>query len=826
MKRFKSNTVGKHEIEHKAQLRKCAAECSVLLKYDKKFPLSERGDIDLYGNGVRYTQKGGTGSGDVNVREFFNIEEAFEQAGFKITSKEWLDAYDDLKQKHDRNFWETYREQLRQAGNKSTTAEMGVVVPEAEYSIPICVRSDTAVYVLSRISGEGSDRKAVRGDIYLTETEERDILHLSAIYPKFMLVLNTGGVVDLTSVSGVQNILLLGQLGSVTSEILVDIITGRSYPSGKLTTTWADVKKYASYENFGDLNDTEYREGIYVGYRYFDTFGEKVYFPFGYGLSFTSFTTEVERSEVDEQNVRITVSVKNTGNCSGKEVVQLYYSAPNKQLDHPYQELAAYTKTKELEPGEMQELIICFDTVLMSSYDTKSASYILEKGNYYIRVGNNSADTKICAKIVIDETAVVRKVKNLDGEVQFADIKAKIAEPDMSDVQVPVFYLKAVDIKNEEIQYNESLAEIPGMTEGADYTSNDSNLRKFIKNLNIEQHIKICIGQHKSEEDIREIIGNASSTVAGAAGETSDILKDQGIPSIILSDGPAGIRISTRYTLDGEHAKSVDPSISLGSESPGGYENESKDIDEQIYYQYCTAIPTGTALAQSWNNELCRNIGRIIGEEMQIFGIDVWLAPALNIHRSILCGRNFEYYSEDPVISGQIASAVVQGVQSIQGCAATIKHFVCNNQETNRFFSNSAVSERALREIYLKGFEICIRNSHPYAVMSSYNLVNGEHVCNRYDLLTKVLRNEWGFSGIVMTDWLVTGGAGAKGDKYPCASPAGCIKAGNDLIMPGMKSDEDDILDAINNKEHLYHLSEKDLQICAERIIKVIKTLK
>ena len=251
----------------------------------------------------------------------------------------------------------------------------------------------------------------------------------------------------------------------------------------------------------------------------------------------------------------------------------------------------------------------------------------------------------------------------------------------------------------------------------------------------------------------------------------------------------------------------------------------TQNENEPVYYQYCVAIPIGTAIAQSWNDSLAESMGDLVGSEMEIFGIHAWLAPALNIHRSPLCGRNFEYYSEDPLIAGKMAAAITRGVQKHPGRATTIKHFACNNQETNRYFSNSIVSKRAMREIYLKGFEICVKEAQPHFIMTSYNLINGVHACNRRDLLTDILRREWGFEGVVMTDWLVTGGMGERGTKWPCASAAGNVKAGNDITMPGIPSDRRDILSALSDPSHPYALTRADLLTSAIRVLRMILKL-
>lgn len=336
-----------------------------------------------------------------------------------------------------------------------------------------------------------------------------------------------------------------------------------------------------------------------------------------------------------------------------------------------------------------------------------------------------------------------------------------------------------------------------------------------------EQLAYLCIGNYRdlpADASVMEIIGNASSRMAGAAGETTGRLRDLGVPALTMPDGPAGLRLSTEYVLRDGRAVSL-----VSSLNP----DERQDIapDETVCYQYCVAIPIGTALAQAWNPEVPRLCGSLVGEEMELFGANLWLAPALNIHRNPMCGRNFEYYSEDPLVAGLTAAAVTKGVQAHPGCATTIKHFCCNNQETNRMHSNSILSERALREIYLRGFEICVRQAQPHCVMSSYNLLNGEHVNNRRCIQTRVLRDEWGFEGFVMTDWLTTAHLPDTAQKYGIASAAGCVRAGNDMIMPGLPTDFADIMDALARDDHPYHLTRAYLEQDALHILRVIEAL-
>ena len=838
-KRICTPQVQKFETEHIRQVRKLAAECMVLLKNDGTLPLKETGKLALYGNGARRTIKGGSGSGDVNVRHFVTVEEGLENAGFEITTKSWLQSYDQIIDREKQEYFTGIRKRADSLGANPLMLAIGRMAPEPNYDLPLDGEGDTAVYVLARISGEGSDRLAAPGDIQLTETEIHDILWLSRKYPHFILVLNTGGMVDLKPVESVGTILQMGQLGTPVGDVLADVLCGKAYPSGKLTMTWAPIEDYPSTEGFGDPNDTKYAEGIYVGYRYFDTVGYASAFPFGFGLGYTEFEIIVKDMAADAKTITVTTEIKNIGKAAGKEIVQVYYSAPQGHLDKPYQELAAYVKTKELSPGESETLKISFAVSVMASYDTEHAAYIMEKGIYYIRVGNCSRNTHIAGAVSLDETVIICKVKNICGQTGFEDQKIPFRPityegEEQEKKSVKVLEISAAELEMCEIIYSDQAEEIlsgPACS-WEEVAGGKKTLDEFVGGLTDDQMACICIGNYRETDNPLEVIGNASYTVAGAAGETTGHLEELGLPSLIMADGPAGIRISPEYRIiDG---------VVKGSASTRGdmflvYTPEEQqamfamaEVSEteenvEMYYHYCTAIPIGTSIAQSWNDEVARECGRIVGEEMEMFDIQVWLAPALNIQRSPFCGRNFEYFSEDPVISGYMAAAITKGVQTFENTETAIKHFACNNQETNRSFSNSLVNERALREVYLKGFEICVKNTAVKYIMTSYNLINGEHVCNRKDLLTAVLRDEWGFDGVVMTDWMVTGGGmGANGQKWPHASAAGNIKAGNDLTMPGTRADKADILNALENKEHPYALNRAELQICTKRVLERI----
>ena len=817
-----------YEKAHLLKLRSQLAECAVLLKTNGDFPLEKAGKIAVYGSGVRHTIKGGTGSGEVNSRFFTTVEKGLEKEGFVITSKSWLDAYDKVRVEAKKEFRKQVKERARANHTFAAVEGMGAVMPEPEYRLPLNAEGDVAIYVLARISGEGNDRQPIPGDIMLSQTERRDILALNKKYKKFMLVLNVGGVVDLSPVQEVDNILVLSQLGVETGKILADILLGNKYPSGKLATTWAAWQEYCPVGDFGDAYDTLYEEGIYVGYRYFDTVGKKALFPFGYGLGYTTF--EISEGTLSNEGEKITVKaqVKNTGDYHGKEVVQVYVSSPEGKLDQPYQALAGFVKTGELAAGETEEVQVTFNLSDLASYDEESAAYVLEKGDYVVRLGNSSVDTTVCGVIRLEETVKTVQVRNSLGKPSFEDWKPKSgkemivgeaaeqnvdeAEAQNANKDAKIIKIDPADISQNAISYEED---------------EEDSVDELMALLTDELLAYMNVGGFDPKAAIFSVIGNASKTIPGAAGETTSMLKGFDIPPMIMADGPAGLRLSQKYYVDekGPHAIGETMPESVLEYLPGPVAwmlSRQPKIKEgvEIKEQYATAIPIGTAIAQSWNLDFAQMCGDIVGSEMERFGVHLWLAPALNIHRSIRCGRNFEYFSEDPLISGLFAAALTDGVQAHPGCGVTIKHYAANNQETNRYGNNSQVSERAMREIYLKGFEICVKKSQPCAVMTSYNLLNGVHTSERRDLTEDILRREFGFEGIVMTDWVIAV-MNAKKGKYAAPDAGKVAAAGSDLFMPGSMKDYKEVLNGLKTGV----LTRRQLEISASRMYRMIRRL-
>ncbi|MBE6482939.1 MAG: beta-1,3-N-acetylglucosaminyltransferase [Actinomyces ruminicola] len=790
----------------------------VLLKTDGSFPLDRPGPLALFGAGARRTIKGGTGSGDVNSRHVVSIEEGLENAGFTITTKSWLDAYDRVAEDNHQAFVADLKARAKAAGVPAIMFGMGAVEPAPAFDLPLDGDGEAAIYVVARDSGEGNDRHPEAGDVKLTDSEIRDITALAAKFERFLLVLNVGGVVDLTPVVEVKNILLLSQVGAVIGDAFADVLLGKSYPSGKLSTTWAAWEDYSTEGDFGDPDDTHYREGVYVGYRYFDSVGTAPLFPFGFGLGYTTFTIGAPSVSAAGSEITVKTTVTNTGAAAGKEVVQVYVSVPAGELDQPYQALAGFAKTGELAAGAAEDVTVTFDLTDIASYDAAKTATVLEAGDYAVRVGASSRNTTVAAVVELPETAVVRSLHDALGEPGFTDFKPAAPVAVEVPAAAPRLTVAAADLRREDTQAPVDLADA----------------LEYVRDLSDDELAYIVLGQYADTADKQSIIGQASQALVGAAGQTTT--RFAGLPSLVMPDGPAGLRLTPQVGED------ADGKFPLG-EALGGLFAELMDAEsiaalggevddaaaertpERTYEQYATAIPIGTAIAQSWNPELAAAYGDLVGAEMDHFGAHLWLAPAFNLHRTILCGRNFEYLSEDPLLAGRMAAGITRGVQAHPGRGVTVKHFAFNNQETNRLNSNSHVSQRAARDLYLRSFEIVIREAQPHAIMTSYNLVNGVHTSESAELLETILREEWGFQGLVMTDWVVR--SMTRTDlKYPRATAAATIKAGNELFMPGCEEDRQDILAALRGEsESGAVLTRAELEKQAARVVRMAHRL-
>nr|ABI94087.1 beta-glucosidase [uncultured bacterium] len=838
-----SDAVTEQERAHERLVRRVGAECVVLLENDGALPFKAAGPLALFGDGARHTVKGGTGSGDVNTRTTVTVERGLEAAGFTIASKSWLDRNEANRVEAKRVYVEEFVPRIaKEQGvpeflvsfSDPFTAPDPIAITDEDLAEAAC---DRAIYVLSRNSGEGSDRSAIRGDYLLSEVERGHLELLAKTYKQFVVVLNVGGVMDLaelSSIEGVNGIVLMGQLGSTGGAAIADVLSGAVNPSGKLTDTWArDYDDYPSSATFssndGDVDDEYYAEGIFVGYRYFDSFGVEPLYPFGFGRSYTTFTVAADGATLGGRTARVKALVTNTGDRAGKEVVQLYASAPRGSLAKAEQVLVASIKTPEIAPGDTATVELTFDIGAMASFCTNHSSWCLQSGDYILRLGADSRHTEPAAVLVMESSTRIRALKSLfKDEDPVHDITPPDREPFERPAGVPVLTIDPAAIELETVVYSDGREPFAKPDTEVQLTADDvragrCSVEDLVAQLTLEELAELCVGTARSDDG--SIVGNASLDLPGAAGDTSPIIKaSRHVRNLIMADGPAGLRLQPIFKTDKEG--NLLPGGEMLGDSYTPFDPSITDENSITYYQYCTAIPIGWSLAQSWDMTMLEEVGSIVGEEMETFGVDIWLAPALNIHRNPLCGRNFEYYSEDPLVSGRCAAAINRGVQSHEGRFTCIKHFATNNQENNRYFTNSHVSEQALREIYLRGFEIAIRESQPGTIMTSYNLLNGIHTANSHDLLQAVARDEWGFQGFIMTDWYTSQDVASftgTSDKYPISASTGCVYAGNDVQMPGCQKNVDDIVKAVESGQPLdgFRITLADVQHCAANVIRI-----
>ena len=586
--------------------------------------------------------------------------------------------------------------------------------------------ADTAVIVIGRAAGEDRENKLEPGSYYLTDEEKAMIGSVTSAFKKTVVILNIGNIIDMswTEEYGDRiSAILIAWLGGMESgNSVCDVLYGKVSPCGKLPCSIArEYEDYPSSANFGGLEFNNYDEDIFVGYRYFGHHPEKLLWSFGYGLSYTSFSFEATaflRGTAD-------LKIKNTGDIPGKEVAALYVSQPAGRLPKAKKVLVAFAKTKELQPGESQSLRLEFDDLSIASYDEAKHAFILEPGEYSFELNGKSLGSFVLDKeelILQCEAACTKEV----------DLKSRILERLPKEISCSTQTPDGSGLQGEN-------AGQPGKTPQLSFSSvieGNASLDDFVAGLANEELEALSRG-HGMMNSPLGAPGNA-----GVFGGVIPSLAEKGVPAITCCDGPAGLRMK----------------------------------------RYCSLIPCGTALAATWNTKLVEKLHVLIGEEMKHYGVDVQLAPGMNIHRNPLCGRNFEYFSEDPLLSGKTAAAVVKGVQST-GKASCPKHFACNNQEVKRNTNDSRVSERALREIYLRNFEIVVKEAKPLTIMTSYNKINGVWSHYNYDLVTTVLRKEWGFDGVVMTDWWMRKSASPE---FPeLKDNAYRVRAQVDLLMPG-----------------------------------------
>ncbi len=737
--------------EHIELSRTVGAEGMVLLKNNGVLPLKAGTKIAVFGKAQIDYVKGGGGSGDVTVEYVRNICD-----GLNIKAGEGkVCLFDELTEFYKN---EVERQYAKGAENgKTTEPEIpdGLIYEAKKFT-------DTAIITICRFSSEFVDRMGEPddGDFYLSAQERKMVDKVKANFCNIIVVINAGAQTDTEwyhSDDGIGAVLYAWQSGMEGGLAVADVLCGDVNPSGKLVDTFAKrFSDYPSSESFNESDDyVKYYEDIYVGYRYFETIPgaqDRVNYPFGFGLSYTSFEITGVRVSEEAGRIKVRADVTNTGEISGKEVVQVYYSAPQGKLGKPARELAAFAKTKELEPGETRTVFMEFEAASMASYDdtgkVKKSAYVLEKGAYGFHIGNSVRNTvKADYEYIVEEDIITQQLTQ-----QCAP--QKLEKRMLSDGSFEKLYPSEKHGHDCIYEANtEKAPEEKAML--ADVVSGKVTLDAFTAQLSDLQLVELTFGKPNT--------GVANTFGMGA-------LEEYGIPNIMTADGPAGLRVDRKTGV------------------------------------CTTAFPCATQIACTWNPELMYKIGAAGAKEVKENNIGIWLTPAMNIHRNPLCGRNFEYFSEDPLVSGIMAAAKVRGIQS-QNIAATAKHFCANNKEVNRYNSDSMMSERALREIYLKGFEICVKEAQPWVIMTSYNLVNGERASENYELLTNILRGEWGYDGMITTDWC------------NLAEQYKELKAGNDIKMP--EGQRDGVMQALADGK----ITRSEIEVCAQRILRMIMKL-
>ena len=726
--------------EHIEISRNAAKEGMVLIKNENNtLPLSRGKKVALFGKATIDYVKGGGGSGDVTVPYITNLAE-----GLKALERQ-VSLFEDSV-----FFYEDYVNALYKEGKQPGL----IAEPEVPADLLNKAKSftDTAIVSFSRYSGEGWDRKAdnddgrkhkdvvqdlvdvtdslfEKGDFYLSKAEEKLVKTVSESFEHTIIVLNIGGMFDVSWIKDndkIDSALIAWQGGMEGGLAAAELLCGIGNPSGKLADTFAgNLGDYPGTAHFHDSDDyVEYEEDVYVGYRYFETIkdaAKKVIYPFGYGLSYTQFNLNHIKVNEDDGKVTVRVNVTNIGCYAGKEVVQVYFSAPQGKLGKPERTLVGFKKTAKLQPGQSQKVIIEFSVDDMASYDdlgkVQKSAYVLEKGKYKFYVGTDVRSAKkVDTEYVLDEDKVVLQ---LTEKMAPALLKKRLLADGSYEMLPQGDSSKYNENALKDMPMDDTFLPTPRVrAEGHRCCFKPSDTPKLIDVFNGKMLLDDFV-KAMPDEDIAWLLGGQPNRgVANTFGYGNNV--EFGIPNVMTADGPAGLRIQPEAAVK------------------------------------TTAFPCATLLACTWDPEITEQVGIAGGEEVKENNIGVWLTPAMNIHRSPLCGRNFEYYSEDPLLTGKMAAGMIRGIQS-NNVAATAKHFALNNKETNRKDSDSRASERAIREIYLKGFEIAVKEAHPWSIMTSYNIINGRRASENEDLLNGILRGEWGFDGMVTTDWWTFG---------------------------------------------------------------------
>ncbi len=805
------NCVSELEQKNRDLARRAAADGLVLLENDGTLPLKDK-RIALYGAGARMTVKGGTGSGAVRERYSVTIEEGLVNAGYEIATVSWLDRFDRFYA----DTYETYRQEQEEKvkGIREFFRILGTVTPFRHPSgIPITEEDvtesacDTAIYVLARQAGEGNDRVDEQGDYRLDDIERENLEFVSSHYKNFVVVVNCGGVIDVSFLDTlhVSALVYFVQGGEEGGNALADVLSGKQNFSGKLATSWAyrfeDIPSNTTYSYLGkDKYNQEYNEGIYVGYRFFDTFGVKPRYRFGYGLSYTRFETALHDLKAENGTVTVHASVTNTGEVCGRETALLYASVPFGTAGAEAKRLIAFGKTKELDPGETEVLEFTVPLRELSCYDEEKAAWVLRAGEYVLFF-----DETPCAVLTLSEEKILEQCVNVCPAEHTIDEIVPPARPEICTEGLPRTALETAVTEPVVHTYKTPQASDP-----------------YIDSLTAEQLIRLVVGGGTSNKNLQvEVMGASGCT-------TPDLYESLGIPNVVLSDGPAGLNLTSQIVElpDGStKAARVPKNLEAYKRYFFGFagmalKSQMADPSEGVnHYQYATAWPCSQLMAQTFDTALFEEVGDAIGAEMEEFGVTVWLAPGMNIHRNPLCGRTFEYYSEDPVVSGKLAAATVRGVQKHPGKGTSVKHFAANSCELERNMSSSNLSERTLRELYLRGFEIAVKESDPMTVMAAYNKINGVYCTNNYDLLVKVLRNEWGYDGAVISDWDSMKASREDSTKPASGDVQKAAAAQCDLVMPGRP----DQIDALEKGVASGAVKIEDLRRSAARVLRFIR---
>ena len=694
--------------------REMVAEGLVLLKNDNKaLPLKQGETVSVFGRMQNHYYKSGTGSGGmVNVAKVVGILDALNECKDVNVNQKLAETYAAWDKEHPVELGLGWGQEPWSQAEMPVTEEL---VQEA------AGESDSAIVIIARTAGEDKDNTLEKGAFMLTDIETDMLRLVRENFQKMVVLLNVGGLIDMSFLDTISPdaCMYVWQGGMVGGYGVVDVLVGDVSPSGKLTDTIAyDIKDYPAYDNFGGEERNFYAEDIYVGYRYFETFAkDKVRYPFGYGLSYTDFKIGVKHASLDfEKGVaNICVKVTNTGKRLGKEVVQVYGEMPQGRLGKPSRVLVDFAKTKELVPGLSDELKFEIPLDRMASFDDSGATghrncYVLEAGDYTIHVGNSIRNTTECLFFELAETVELQKLQEalapyekFDRMKPFCDENGRML---IEYEETPLVTVDMYDRREQELPEEIPVTGDKGITL-LDVKESRATMDEFVAQFDDEDLACFVRGEGMGSSLV------TAGTASAFAGVSPNLIAHK-IPSVCCDDGPSGMRLDSGMKA--------------------------------------FSLPNGTLCGCSFNRELNTRLYALLGLEMTANKVEVLLGPGMNIHRHPLNGRNFEYFSEDPYLTGSIATAQLEGLKS-SGVSGTIKHFCGNNQEYHRHTMDSVISQRALREIYLKGFEIAVKSGYADSVMTTYGLVNGLYTAGSYDLNTTILRNEWGFTGVVMTDW-------------------------------------------------------------------------